>query len=95
MKEQNNSAEIERIRSSIVTANPDDFVSRKRRFETVRKEPTPAATSIDSHISGFLSETNSMVENYEKEIELLRNKLSEMKEKESSAKNKTHFSKVN
>jgi hypothetical protein len=74
---------MERLRSSIITANPDDFVSRKRRYETVRKEHNPQPTNINSHISGFLSETNSMIENYEKEIELLRSKISEMKETQS------------
>lgn len=71
---------MERLRSSIITANPDDFVSRKRRYETVRKDQTPQPTNLNSHISGFLNETNSMIENYEKEIELLRSKISEMKE---------------
>lgn len=71
--EEEVSAELERIRNSIVYANQDDFHSRKQKFE-----------KKDTNMTSFLKETHTIFDSYEKEIEFLRSKLAEM-EKETRA----------
>jgi len=58
-----------------------DFETRKRRYETVKKDQIPAQNTnmifkSNEQMIDFLSQAKTMCEDYEKEIALLRYKLS-------------------
>ncbi len=59
-----------------------DFQTRKRRFETIKRNFVPEQSSIpifksNEHVIEFLSQAKVMCEDYEREIALLGNKLNE------------------
>ena len=84
-KEHDVADELRRIRTSIVYKDEADFRSKLQKFE---KRPTiSSGRDNEPEIKNFLNEAHSMCENYENEIEYLRERLNEFEKEKRSFHN--------